>query len=58
MGVVELPDMTGAGVSPGEDMAMGERAIIEENFTGFRESMETEGGKIGGDVDVTAIPMI
>ena len=33
--VVELPDIAGAGVSPGEDMAMGERAIIEENVTGF-----------------------
>ena len=37
MGTVwaELLDMAGAGVPPGEDMAMGERAIIEENFTGF-----------------------
>jgi hypothetical protein len=27
--------MAGVGVSPGEDMAISERAIIEENFTGF-----------------------
>ena len=33
--MVELLDMAGAGVPPGEDMAMGEREIIEENFTGF-----------------------
>lgn len=49
--MVELLDMAGAGVSPGKDMVIGR----ESNYWGefFRVFGEAEGGKIGGDVDVT-----